>query len=134
MIMLIDDDKDDCDIFRDAANQVSECKCHCVHSPVDALTILDRSEKLPICIFLDLNMPVMDGFAVLKHIKNDPRLSNIPIVVYSTTPNPKEAERSIRLGADRFIRKTSDYKKLINSLKEVKSALIDNTPGESTLE
>lgn len=130
MIMLIDDDRDDCDIFCEAANQVSDCKCHCVHSPVDALTILDRSQKLPICIFLDINMPEMDGFSVLRHIRSDPKLSKIPIVMYSTTPNPKEAEMSINLGADRFIRKTSDYKKLVNSLKAVKSELIDKYPGE----
>jgi CheY-like chemotaxis protein len=130
--MLIDDDKDDCDVFCEAVNQVSECKCHCVHSPVDALIMLERSQKLPVCIFLDLNMPVMNGFAVLKHIKSDPKLSKIPIVVYSTTPNPKEAEKSISLGADRFIRKTSDYKRLVNSLKEVKSELLDSDRGEPT--
>jgi CheY-like chemotaxis protein len=126
MVMLIDDDSDDCDIFCDAAAQISECKCHCVGSPVDALQVLGKAQKLPLCIFLDINMPVMDGFAVLSQIKSDPKLSKIPVVMYSTTTNPKEAERSRRLGAARFIRKTSDYGKLITLLKEVKSELIDS--------
>jgi CheY-like chemotaxis protein len=125
MVMLIDDDKDDCEIFCDAANQVSECKCHCVHNAMDALTILDKTQKLPACIFLDINMPVMDGVTVLTHIKRNPRLSKIPVVMYSTTSNPKEAEKCLTLGADRFIRKTTDYRKLISSLREIKSELID---------
>lgn len=123
--MLIDDDKDDCDIFCDAVSNVSECKCHCVSNSVEAISILDRAENLPTCIFLDINMPVMDGFGVLKRLKSTPRLAKIPIVMYSTTPNPQEAEKSIQLGAVRFVRKTSDYGKLILLLKEIKSDLVD---------
>lgn len=125
MVMLIDDDKDDCDIFCEAATQVSECKCHCVHNAVDALSILDKAQKLPACIFLDINMPVMNGFTVLSHIKSNPRLAKIPVIMYSTTPNPREAAKCIDLGADRFLKKTSDYRKLVTSLQEVKSQLID---------
>jgi CheY-like chemotaxis protein len=125
MVMLIDDDKDDCDIFCDAVSSMAECKCHCVSNSVEALSILDRADKLPACIFLDINMPVMDGFGVLKRLKASPRLAKIPIVMYSTTPNPQEAEKSIQLGADRFLRKTSDYGKLILLLKEIKADLVD---------
>lgn len=123
--MLIDDDKDDCDIFCEAATQVSECKCHCVHNAVDALSMLDKTQKLPICIFLDINMPVMNGFTVLMHIKSNPKLANIPVIMYSTTRNEKEAEKCMDLGAHRFLRKTSDYRKLVNSLRDVKSELIN---------
>ena len=125
MVMLIDVDKDDCDIFCDAANQISDCKCHCVNNAMDALSMLNKVSKLPLCIFLDINMPVIDGFEVLKQIKSDPKLSKIPVVMYSTTPNPREAEKSLSLGADRFIRKTADYSKLVSSLRKVKSDLID---------
>lgn len=121
--MIIDDDKDDCDIFCDAATHVTDCVCHCVHSPVEALSILHRTQKLPDCIFLDINMPVMDGFEVLTRLKNNPKLSDIPVIMYSTTPNPSEAEKSLKLGARKFIRKTPDYRKLIGYLNEVKSDL-----------
>jgi CheY-like chemotaxis protein len=126
MIMLIDDDEEDCLIFCDAASRVSDCKCHCVHNSVDALKILNKSQQLPVCIFLDIAMPVMNGFEVLNQIKSDPKLSKIPVVMYSTTPNPEEAKKSLSLGANRFIRKTSDYRKLIKHLQEVKADLIDN--------
>jgi CheY-like chemotaxis protein len=124
MVMLIDDDKDDCEIFCDAAQAVSECKCHCVHSSLEALSILDKSKKLPSCIFLDINIPVMDGVTVLKHIKKNEKFSKIPVVMYSTTSNPNEVQECLRLGANRFIRKTTDYRKLIASLQQVKAELI----------
>ena len=124
MLMLIDDDQDDCDIFVEAASQVAECKCHCYQNPIDALSTLSKINKLPDCIFLDINMPVMNGFAFLSKIKSDPKLSNIPIVVYSTTSNPQEVEKSLHLGASRFVRKTPDYRRLVNSLKEIKQQLI----------
>ena len=124
--MLIDDDKDDCDIFRDAAANVTDCKCHCLHNSIEALSILNKTQKLPHCIFLDINMPVMNGFDVLQKIKSNTRLSQIPVIMYSTTPNPKEVEKSLTLGADRFIRKTSDFRALVNVLREVKSDLIDS--------
>lgn len=125
MVMIIDDDKDDCDIFRDAASEVTDCKCHCIHDSRIALTLLDKSATLPNCIFLDINMPVLDGFGVLTRIKNNPRLANIPIIMYSTTPNPMEAQRSLELGASRFVRKTADFSRLVQVLREVKADLVD---------
>ena len=125
MVMIIDDDEDDCDIFREAASAVTDCKCHCVTDGKKALSILDRAPKLPDLIFLDINMPVLDGFAVLSRIRSNAKLAEIPIVMYSTTPNPQEAERSLQLGANRFIRKTADYTRLVELLKIVKAELVD---------
>jgi CheY-like chemotaxis protein len=125
MVMLIDDDKDDCDIFCEAANEIVECSCHCVHDSQEALRVLFRTSKLPDCIFLDINMPALDGFTVLQRIKSNPKLSKIPVVMYSTTPNPLEAEKSLQLGAHRFIRKTANFRKLVDSLRQVKSDLFD---------
>jgi CheY-like chemotaxis protein len=125
MVMLIDDDKDDCEIFCDAAQAISECKCHCVHSSLEALSILEKTKKLPACIFLDINIPVMDGVTVLKRIKSSEKFSRIPVVMYSTTSNPQEVEKCLHLGADRFIRKTTDYHKLITSLQKIKAELLD---------
>ena len=123
--MLIDDDEDDCDLFCDAANEIVDCNCHCVRNSQEALLVLNRTNKLPDCIFLDINMPVLDGFTVLQRLKSNPKLSKIPVVMYSTTPNPQEAERSLQMGAHRFIRKTADYRKLVDCLRQVKSDLFD---------
>lgn len=133
MVLLIDDDKDDCDIFIDAARSVTACTCHCIHSPVDALQVLNKTQKLPDCIFLDINMPVMNGVTVLSQIKSNPKLSGIPVIIYSTTSNPMEANKCLTMGADRFIKKTTDFTKLIKSLKAVKTELIDTRPNNRDL-
>lgn len=123
--MLIDDDKDDCEIFCDAAHEVSNCKCHCVNDSVEALSILERTRTFPHCIFLDINIPVMDGVTVLKKIKANPKLSEIPIIMYSTTSNPLEMQECLQLGADKFVRKTSNYLQLVASLKAIKSEILN---------
>ncbi len=124
MVMLIDDDKDDCDIFCDAAQQVVDCKCHCVHTCNEALSILSRAEVRPACIFLDINIPVMDGVTLLRKLKSDPLLSEIPVIMYSTTNNPVEIDSCLRIGARRFITKNISYQKLVQTLKDIKDEIL----------
>lgn len=122
--MIIDDDQDDCDIFRDAAMQVADCKCHCINDSRKALSILDRAETYPNVIFLDINIPVIDGISLLKYLKGDPRFSSIPIVMYSTTNNPAEIETCLRMGANRFIKKSVSYQQLVRTLSEIKQEIM----------
>lgn len=120
MVMLIDDDRDDCDIFVDAVHDVTPCKCHCFTDPVKALALLNRCRHYPTCIFLDINIPVINGIAILRTLKADQRLAQIPVIMYSTTSNENEIKSCLTIGADRFIRKTASYAHLVHSLSEVK--------------
>ena len=123
MVMLIDDDRDDCDIFMDAVSDVTPCKCHCYREPGKALAVLNRCRHFPTCIFLDINIPVTDGVTFLKTLKADSRLARIPVIMYSTTGNEKEIKTCLTAGAVRFIRKTPNYPKLVRELTEVKDIL-----------
>lgn len=71
-------------------------------------------EKQPDLILLDLMMPVMDGFEVIKALKADPATEDIPIVVISALNSNEDIVRGFQLGANDFITKPVIMEKLLN--------------------
>lgn len=71
----------------------------------------------PGVILLDLNMPRMDGREALKIIKSDPKLSNIPVVVFTTSKAEEDIYRSYQLGGNSFITKPVTFENLITVMK-----------------
>lgn len=70
----------------------------------------------PGLILLDLNMPKMDGREALKAIKEDPTLSDIPVVVLSTSSMDKDITRSYQLGVNSFITKPVTFTGLVEAM------------------
>lgn len=70
-------------------------------------------------VLLDLNLPVIDGYAVLKRIKSDERTRRIPVVVLTTTDNPQEIERCYDLGCNLYITKPVAYDQFSDALKQL---------------
>ncbi|MCA8831430.1 response regulator [Hymenobacter pini] len=64
---------------------------------------------LPAIVLLDLNMPGTDGRQVLEVIKADPRLSSIPVIIFSTSANVKDIEACYQLGANSYLTKPIEY-------------------------
>jgi len=64
------------------------------------------SKDKPDLMLLDLMMPIMDGFKVMQVIKTNPRLKDIPIIVFSSKGQPEEITKALELGADDYIVKT----------------------------
>jgi CheY-like chemotaxis protein len=109
-ILLVDDDLDDQEIFKTALSEVSQAvTCFTAGNGVDALEKMRNNPALPELILLDVNMPVMDGLETLKEIRNDEKLKQIPVVIYSTTAMPGYIEATKALGASKFIIKPSNY-------------------------
>ena len=71
----------------------------------------------PDIIILDLNLPVMSGFEVLKNLKSDPLHKLIPIVVYSTSDEKGDICSSYSLYANSYITKTFDLMELFDRIK-----------------
>jgi CheY-like chemotaxis protein len=61
-------------------------------------------------ILLDLNMPVLDGWEVLRRLRADRRTHKIPIVIISTSDRPQDVEKSYELGANSFVVKRFESK------------------------
>ena len=116
-ILLIDDDNDDQEIFLTAVEELS-CSVNCIalSDASDALRKLSVKAIAPDLIFLDLNMPVMNGQQFLKEIKKNKDLKNIPVIIFSTSSNSGTIKLTKELGATDFITKPNSYDELINTL------------------
>ena len=87
--------------------------------------------KVPRFILLDLNMPKKDGREVLKEIKQNEHLKNIPVIIFSTTNNEQEMKRCYELGANSYITKPNSFENLIKTVAAFRSYWIHTTsiPG-----
>lgn len=115
---LVDDDPDDQEIFMSALQELNESiQCVTANNGVEALEKLDPDKSfVPDFIFLDLNMPMMDGKQCLAEIKKIPSLSHVPIVIYSTSSSPDDINETRRLGVSSFLTKPSSFSGLIKLL------------------
>lgn len=116
---LVDDDQDDRDLFGMALQDIDESigYIYAVNC-VEALKMLKADGAIiPDFIFLDLNMPFMNGKECLEEIKKIARLKDIPVIIYTTSSFEKDLEDTKRMGATHFLTKTSDFDDLIKILK-----------------
>lgn len=81
-------------------------------------TAVANEEKVFV-ILLDLAMPVIDGFQVLKTLKHDHDLKKIPVFVLTTSANEDDEERCSNMGCDQFFVKPPDYGVLNQALTEL---------------
>lgn len=119
LLMIVDDDKDDRFFFCSAIRKNNPSfECLEAENGDDALKQLRRSERLPDFIFLDLNMPQMDGKECLTELKKDKTLKNIPVIIYTTSEYKLDKEVTKELGADYFLTKLTDIYPLPEELSK----------------
>ena len=81
----------------------------------EALEILQN--KLPNIILLDIMMPNVDGYQVLKFLKNNEQFKNIKVIILSAKNKISDIELGLQLGANKYISKPFSTKKLVNEVK-----------------
>jgi CheY-like chemotaxis protein len=120
-LFIIDDDIEDQEIFIEAVKEVSEgIQCSSSTSGEEALNYLEHEMKPPPdLIFLDLNMPKLNGKQVLKEIKNIPSLKGIPVIMYSTSFAPRDIEEIKQIGAAHHLLKPSRFNDLCSALDTI---------------
>ena len=121
LLLLVDDDPDDQHVFAEALLEVDDSVSLITASNgLEALErLMEHTLPLPDLIFLDLNMPKMNGKQFLKEIKNRSQLSQIPVVIYSTSSARIDKEETLSLGALDFIVKPDSYGELCNAIRSV---------------
>ncbi|HEY0654535.1 MAG TPA: response regulator [Chryseosolibacter sp.] len=119
-ILYADDDVDDCELVVEALEKIDpRINCVMANDGQQALEILNQEDTLPDFIFLDVNMPVMDGKNCLIELKKDHRLREIPVVIYSTTQDKEEIKELYAIGAREYVQKPNSFQDLCISLKTV---------------
>ena len=120
VILLVDDDEDDQDIFREAVSVVKpDCEVQIAIDGEHGLNKLQEGGKLPDYIFLDVNMPKMDGKQFLSQVKSDPLYRNVPVIIYSTSNHASEMGIYFKMGASNFITKPSEFNLLVTYLTSI---------------
>lgn len=114
MVLLADDDLDDLEIIQLALAENS------YNGPVrtvlngevllEELSRMNEANNRPSVILLDLNMPLMDGFEVLKTLKTDVFLKNIPVIIVSSTTRKEDENLCYKLGCNFFFNKPNSIR------------------------
>ncbi len=70
-------------------------------------------------LLLDIRMPKLDGTDVLEQVKADPELRKIPVVMITTTDDPREIDRCHQLGCSNYITKPVEYEGFVNAIRQL---------------
>jgi len=123
-ILIVDDSPKDVELViaalaeKNLANEVAVAE-----DGVEALDYLYKRGKFenvggpPTVILLDIKMPKMNGIEVLKHIRSDPKLKLIPVVMVTSSREEKDLIESYRLGANSYIVKPVDIVQFFDAIK-----------------
>jgi len=114
-VLLADDDIDDCRFFKDALETLPiSTKLKTVHDGDELMNyLLEQTGPLPHVLFLDINMPRKNGFECLAEIKQDERLKDLPVVMFSTSGSQEKINILFKTGADIYVRKPSSFSQLV---------------------
>jgi CheY-like chemotaxis protein len=85
-----------------------------VHDGTEVLEYLekDKDHKIPRLLLLDVKMPGKDGFEVLKRVRANPRLSRVPIVIFSSSNSERDVNRAYDLGANSYVVKPGSTERM----------------------
>lgn len=127
-ILMADDDEDDRLLTQDAMKESRVLnQLYFVEDGVELLQYLRREGQYadetlypkPGLILLDLNMPRMDGREALQHIKSDPELKGIPVVILTTSKQEEDMVRGYGQGAASYITKPVNFEGLVELMKAI---------------
>jgi CheY-like chemotaxis protein len=121
-LLLVDDDRDELSILSGALKEAgNDCKCTWATSPHQALDMLHYLH--PDFIFMDYNMPKMNGIECIIKIRELKRCNNIPVILYSSELSDTLIKLARESGAQFYLRKTSDPASFNRQLKKIFSEM-----------
>lgn len=79
----------------------------------------ERPARMSLLLVLDINMPCLDGVEVLQQVKADPRMAKTPVIMLTTTDDPREIERCYELGCSVYITKPVEYEAFVEAVNRL---------------
>lgn len=117
-LLFVDDDPEDIELFRDAVKIIDPAhRCLTLTRGADVVKILDTLK--PDFIFLDINMPGMGGWDLVKQIRANREFDDVPVYMLSTSQDAREREMFIRIGASRCLTKPGSFHELCEIFRNV---------------
>ena len=80
---------------------------------------LHRKSNVPYLLLLDIRMPKVDGIEVLRQLKENHELSKMPVIMITTTDDPREVEKCHEIGCNNYITKPVDYEKFVHAIRQL---------------
>lgn len=119
-ILLVEDNEDDVFITRRSiAKSGIDAHVEHVSNGRECLDFLRSTEQLPDLIFLDINMPLMNGAEVLAEIGADEKLRHLPVVVLSTSESGREVLEMHRLQCNSYVTKPLDFAQFQETIVQI---------------
>ena len=124
-ILLVEDSAPDAMLIRQALREAGvEGAVEVVTDGEQALARL-RAGASPDLMLLDLNLPRMDGRAVLSEMRGDAALSEIPVIVLTTSSAPHDVRFCYQHGANSYVRKPLGLDRLVDTARTIRAFLFD---------
>lgn len=132
-ILLAEDNPGDVLLFREALNSCDlPCNLVVAADGQKAIALLGQEANVtparepnwqPHLIVLDVNLPKHNGDVVLRHIRLQPRLKSVPVIMLTSSASPADRAAAIELGATLYLQKSSDLDELLEVGKIVEAVL-----------
>jgi CheY-like chemotaxis protein len=78
-----------------------------------------RGQQIPMLILLDINMPRVNGIDVLREVKENPATAALPVIMLTTTDDPREVQRCYELGCSIYLTKPVQYAEFVEAIKRL---------------
>ena len=119
-ILLAEDDEDDQELIKLAFSKVTqEHDFKIVNNGQEVLDALSGPGHMPCMIILDLNMPRLDGLQTLRELRKEPKYTDIPVVIFTTSDSDDNKRHSYSSGAADYFIKPSNMKDLVHAAKKM---------------
>jgi two-component system, response regulator len=139
-ILLVEDNPDDLDMTLRALRKANLAnRIQIARDGTEALEFIfcegphaaRKIESIPKLILLDLKLPKVDGFEVLKRLKNDPRTRSIPVVILTSSKEQRDVVESYNLGVNSYIVKPVNFESFAAAVQKLGMywLLLNQPPG-----
>lgn len=130
MVLVVEDEPADVALLQLAFEQCSPWpRVDVVNNGEQALSWLRRQPRRPDWVLLDLNLPRMGGKEVLRELRKDPELGQLPVVVFSSSVNLQDVTECYELGANCYVEKPYEFGKLVELLNSLARFWRNTTPS-----